>query len=82
MNINRPDTGARVAAIVQAVSRSKIAIDPAASLFDSGVLDSFALPELVAALEQEFGVKIPDADLNADTFESVDKIAAYVLTRE
>lgn len=73
-----PDTHARVAAIVQTVSQTKGPLNHAESLFDSGVLDSFALPELVAALEQEFRVKIPDADLNADTFESVDKIAAYI----
>jgi acyl carrier protein len=79
--MNMPDTHARIAAIVQAVSRTKGALDPAESLFDSGVLDSFALPELVAALEQEFGIKIPDADLNADTFESVNKIAAYLHAR-
>ena len=74
------DTQARVAAIVQSVAATKGPLDPAESLFDSGVLDSFALPELVAALEQAFGIKIPDSDLNADTFESVSKIAAYIQT--
>jgi acyl carrier protein len=70
-----------VTKIVQAVAQTSRPIDPAESLFDSGVLDSFGLPELVASLEQSFGIKIPDSDLNADTFESVNKIAAYVKTR-
>jgi acyl carrier protein len=75
------DQQARVAAIVQAVAHTRGPVAPAESLFDTGVLDSFALPELVAALEQAFAIKIPDSDLNADTFESVDKITAYIQTR-
>ena len=75
------DTQARVATIVQAVARTNGPLNPAESLFDSGVLDSFALPELVAALEQAFGIKIPDSDLNADRFETVGKITAYIQTR-
>jgi acyl carrier protein len=56
-------------------------IDPGASLFDAGVLDSFLLPELVSALEREFRIEIPTADLRSETFESVDKISAYLQTR-
>jgi acyl carrier protein len=50
-------------------------------LFDSGYLDSFALPDMVAELEQQFGVKIPDADLNPRKFESVDRIENYLASR-
>ena len=75
------DTQARVATIVETVARTNGPLDPAESLFDSGVLDSFALPELVAALEQAFSIKIPDSDLNADRFETVGKITAYIQTR-
>jgi acyl carrier protein len=72
-----------VVGIVQAVARMKtpLAIGPGESLFDSGILDSFALPELVTALEQTFGITIPDADLSAQTFESVDQIVAYLQRR-
>ena len=45
------------------------------SLFDAGILDSFSLLELVSALERAFDVTIPGADLNARTFDTVDKIA-------
>jgi len=72
------DQQARVAAIIQAVAQTSRPVGTTESLFDTGVLDSFALPELVAALEQAFAIKIPDSDLNADTFESVDKITAYI----
>jgi len=48
------------------------------SLVDEGILDSFGLAELMALLERAYGVKVPDADLSLKTFESIDKIAAYV----
>ncbi len=51
------------------------------SLFESGVLDSFALTDLVAALEKEYNIRIPDGDLNPRKFESLDRIAAYVEER-
>jgi acyl carrier protein len=51
------------------------------NLFESGVLDSFALTDLVAALEKEFNIRIPDGDLNPRKFESLDRIAAYVEER-
>ena len=48
------------------------------SLFDSGYLDSFALPDLVAELEKEFAISIPDSDLNPRKFESISKIEGYI----
>jgi acyl carrier protein len=52
-----------------------------ASLVEEGILDSFGLAELVALIEGAYGVKVPDGDIALDTFESVDKIAAYVAAR-
>lgn len=51
------------------------------SLVDEGVLDSFGLADLVAMLETTYGVKVPDKDLSLKTFESIDKIAAYLEAR-
>lgn len=48
------------------------------SLFDSGVLDSFGLQDLVTELEHIFDVKIPDRDLTPRKFESVERIEAYL----
>ena len=72
-----------IVGIVQTVARMKtpLAISPDESLFDSGILDSFALPELVSALERTFGIAIPDADLTAQTFESVNRIVSYIQRR-
>lgn len=51
------------------------------SLFESGYLDSFALPDLVAELEEQFSVKIPDSDLNPRKFDSIERIASYLAER-
>ncbi len=51
------------------------------ALFETGYLDSFALPDLVGELERQFGLKIPDADLNPRKFESVDRIERYLASR-
>lgn len=52
------------------------------SLFDSGTLDSFALPDLISALEQEFGISIPDSDMNPRKFETVARIGEYLDARQ
>ena len=67
-----------VLAVIEDVARRPVAIEGGASLFDAAILDSFALPELVTALETRFGITIPDADLSARTFETLDRIVAYV----
>jgi acyl carrier protein len=56
--------------------------DPAEdeSLFASGTLDSFTLPDLVNGLEQEFGVTIPDSDLVPERFDTRTKIEQYLDT--
>ncbi len=51
------------------------------SLVDEGILDSFGLAELVALIEQDFGVKVPDGDIQLATFQSIEKIDAYVTSR-
>ena len=47
----------------------------------AGLLDSFALPDLVSALEQEFSIKVPDRDLNPRKFDSIARIDTYLQDR-
>ena len=68
--------------IIQEVSGKPDVPSDDESLFDSGLLDSFALTDMVAALETTFGIKVPDSDLNPRKFDTVDKIAAYVESRK
>jgi acyl carrier protein len=71
----------RLRALVEKVSGKPAPADDEESLFESGLLDSFALPDLVGAIEEEFGVKIPDSDLHPRKFDSVARMDDYVASR-
>ena len=53
-------------------------IDDGTSLVESGWVDSFAIVELVAFLEREFGVTLRDADIVPANFETVGAIGRLV----
>ena len=42
------------------------------SLLSSGLIDSFSLMDLALFVEDTFGVRIEDTELNADTFDTLD----------
>ena len=67
--------------ILADVAKKPISPDPSESLFDSGLLDSFALTDLVAGIEKEFALAIPDADLNPRKFDSIERILEYLESR-
>ena len=69
---------ARILKVLQRVSGKNLAPAADESLFVSGLLDSFALTDFVAALEEEFGVSIPDSDLSARKFDTLEKVASYI----
>jgi len=75
------DNRERILAIVRKVSDQTAVPGPDESLFDAGFLDSFALPDMVSELEREFGIKIPDSDLNPRKFESIARIQSYIESR-
>jgi acyl carrier protein len=56
-------------------------IDVNESMLDTGALDSFSLTALVAALEREFQIKVPDSDLIPQRFESIGRIQNYLASR-
>jgi acyl carrier protein len=68
----------RLRAIVQRIAEKPVPDDPEESLFESGLLDSFALTDVVGALEDEFGIKVPDADLTPRKFDSIARMEAYI----
>jgi acyl carrier protein len=72
---------AKITEIVEKLSGKPLSIGPDESLFESGVLDSFALTDMVGALEKEFSIRIPDADLTPRKFDSVARIEAYIDSR-
>lgn len=50
-----------------------------ASLFSAGVLDSFALVDFVALLETECGIRVADADLRPENFDTLAKVETFVM---
>ena len=51
-------------------------------LVESGIIDSFALTKIVAALEAAYpGLRVPDSDATVDNLGSVDRIKAYLASR-
>jgi len=75
------DRRSKLIEILTNVTKKDIHIAPEDSLFESGILDSFALPDLVSALEQEFSIQIPDSDLNPRKFDSLQRIEEYLDSR-
>ncbi len=69
---------ARILEAIRAVAKQPVSPDPEESLFESGILDSFALTDLISALETEFGITVPDSDLSPRKFESIARIEAYI----
>ena len=51
-------------------------------LISSGLIDSFSLMDLALFVEDTFGVRIEDTELNADTFDSLSQLAALVKSRK
>ncbi|HEY7338235.1 MAG TPA: acyl carrier protein [Bryobacteraceae bacterium] len=76
-----PDTRERLRGVIEKVAEKPVPDDPEESLFESGLLDSFQLVDLVGAIEREFSIKIPDADLSPRKFDSVARMEAYLATR-
>ncbi len=68
----------KILEIIRRVARKDVSPSPDESLFDSGILDSFALPDMVGELEKEFSIQVPDSDLNPRKFESIERIERYV----
>lgn len=55
---------------------------PADDLFTQGILDSFALVDFIAVLEEQTGIKIPDSDVNPGNFQTLETIERYVQSRK
>ena len=75
------DRQAQITDIIRTVSKKNVTPDADESLFDSGLLDSFALPDVLSALEKAFSIKIPDSDLNPRKFDTISRIDSYIESR-
>jgi len=51
-------------------------------LISSGLIDSFSLMDLALYVEDTFGVRIEDTELNANTFDNLNQLAALITSRK
>jgi len=75
------DQEMQIRSIINRIAKMPLEIQQDESLFESGLLDSFMLVDLIGGIEEEFGIKIPDSDLIPQKFDSVSKIAQYLSAR-
>jgi acyl carrier protein len=75
------DKRTKILTILRRLADKPIDPAPGDSLFESGLLDSFTLSDLVTALESEFAIRIPDSDLTPRKFDSIERIEAYLQSR-
>ena len=57
-------------------------IKPDEPLISSGLIDSFNLMDLALFVEDNFGVRIEDTELNADTFDTLNALAELIQSRQ
>ena len=58
------------------------AIAPDEPLISSGLIDSFSLMDVALFVEDNFGVRIEDTELNADTFDNLTQLASLIESRQ
>jgi acyl carrier protein len=69
-----------IAAQILKQPNRKIASDEA--LISSGLIDSFSLMDLALFVEDNFGVRIEDTELNANTFDTLTQLASLIESRQ
>ncbi|MBN2045508.1 MAG: acyl carrier protein [Anaerolineales bacterium] len=51
-------------------------------LISGGIIDSFSLMDLALFVEDNFGVRIDDTELNAETFDTLNQLAELITSRQ
>jgi acyl carrier protein len=62
--------------------RGITAVDPTDNLLAKGIVDSHGVMELVAFLEERYGISVGDEDLTPENFESVARIGEFVARKQ
>ena len=64
------------------LKQPKRVIQPADALISSGLIDSFSLVDMALFVEDTFGVRIADSELNSSTFDSIEQLANLIIARQ
>jgi acyl carrier protein len=51
-------------------------------LISSGLIDSFSLMDLALFVEDTFGIRIEDTELNANTFDNLTQLTSLIESRK
>lgn len=51
------------------------------SFLDQGIIDSVAVIEIVAFLEEAFNIRVEDEEITPDNLDSINKLESYVLAK-
>jgi acyl carrier protein len=66
----------------QILQQPKRVIAPDAPLISSGLIDSFHLVDLSMFVEEQFGVRIDDSELNKETFDTLGQLTSLIEERK
>ena len=66
----------------QILKQPKRTIRPDEKIISSGLIDSFSLVDLGLFIEDTFGVRIDDTELNANTFDTLEQLAKLIQSRQ
>jgi acyl carrier protein len=71
------------AAVIEtlAIEHRAESLDAATPLASIPELDSMAVLELIVELERRFGITVDDEDVNAEVFDTIGSLAAFVDAR-
>jgi len=64
------------------LKQPKREIEPEEKLISSGLIDSFSLMDLALFVEDTYGVRIEDTELNAETFDTLTQLASLIDSRQ
>ncbi|HLO16541.1 MAG TPA: acyl carrier protein [Anaerolineales bacterium] len=67
------------AQVLKQPNRRILADEP---LISSGLIDSFSLMDLALFVEDTFGVRIEDTELNVNSFDNLTQLAALITSRQ
>ena len=65
----------------QVIKRPKFDLGNDDALISGGLIDSFHLVDLAVFVEETFGVRIEDTELNASTFDTIAQLSALIQQR-
>jgi acyl carrier protein len=65
----------------QILKRPDRSLKPDELLISGGLIDSFSLVDLSLLVEQTWGVRLDDTELNAQTFDTLDQLAELIEAR-